>query len=763
MSQQYNRICKTHKKLVKTGAVQCSVSLSDTPPTVNLPSSPSSPGPEPAQLGGSVHWGAVGDFSGVPTPYQTPDTSPRPSVITSAPSTHTLPPPRLAVPPPNHPVVARQQILPSPTLLEGISVLLQDLQSLPSPHSPSPTSLRPVPRNSSTDPDILTVRQIPIVTTSVSSLESDSSEVFAPVTTNMSSLQDIIKKEGRALTHLGRDLKNVMDEVCEEDVTANTDIDGISDNIKKLRSVYLNGVEDFLEDYAVQLEQDIVVKNAWKDDIPYMTRRVKQYLTMLRTKKENLYPTPQLSDLDRQTMEVNKSTMQFHQLSLDQMQKTSNTQVADKTKQSEIMAETESNTFLGECSVIGDMMDDEDWEQADDETVSNAMRKLSKWQDQMTSIERGYRKFENMALEHNFPQEKQEAIKTTYQDKKDFFENTKEAVLREDAARCLFTLEPVKSDIIKYPIFSGLPSEDYLQFKEKMTLRFRENKVRRKEQVSKLRECLKGAALGRVPDGVKDIEEAFNRLNEAFGNPSKVMAYQLKALDDIGMMPADKQANGQLSYTRRIEWLLKLEVILGKILELSQRSSKLAHEAFGSSTYRKLWSRFPTAVLDKLVKIQGEDAERMEAIIDKIKEMRKHSQVMDDECGNPVGGAKKRVDGPTPNRITVEVFFRSPQQFAECRVCVHLSAVRKNQRGLFENHLSNYPTGCPKFIEASMDLRRNLVEKIKFCPQCFNPDIVFTRDHISDCQFTKSPRKNAYICTISICRTHMWICLPHKV
>ena len=35
-----------------------------------------------------------------------------------------------------------------------------------------------------------------------------------------------------------------------------------------------------------------------------------------------------------------------------------------------------------------------------------AMRKLSKWQDQMTSIERGYRKFENMALEHNFPQEK---------------------------------------------------------------------------------------------------------------------------------------------------------------------------------------------------------------------------------------------------------------------------------------------------------------------------------------------------------------------
>jgi hypothetical protein len=39
------------------------------------------------------------------------------------------------------------------------------------------------------------------------------------------------------------------------------------------------------------------------------------------------------------------------------------------------------------------------------------------------------------------------------------------------------------------------------------------------------------------------------------------------------------------------------------------------------------------------------------------------------------------------------------------------------------NHPSNYPTGCPKFIEATTEKRRNLVEKIKFCPQCFNPDL----------------------------------------
>ena len=91
-------------------------------------------------------------------------------------------------------------------------------------------------------------------------------------------------------------------------------------------------------------------------------------------------------------------------------------------------------------------------------------------------------------------------------------------------------------------------------------------------------------------DGVKDIEEAFERLNEAFGNPAKVMGFNLKALEDLGTMPSEKLANGQLSYSKRIEWLLKLEVILAKILDLSKRSSKLAHEAFSSSTYRKLLS-----------------------------------------------------------------------------------------------------------------------------------------------------------------------------
>ena len=572
---------------------------------------------------------------------------------------------------------------------------------------------------------------------------------------------EMFQQGAAGLMRLRRRLVREMDEFTEEDVTTSrvTVLERDLDRIKEMKNEYQDGVEDFLEEYN-ELVDDVSVLVRWRADVSAIGREVKEHANRIRAKKESLSPTSQLSEMEMRSLEIQEAALKLQQLSLAEKQKSSAAKEKEKADENLILADTESNIFLGECSVLGDLMADENWKEVEDETVSNAMRNLTKWQDQMSSIDRAYRKYENMALKHNFTQEKQEAMKVTYQDRKERFENTRDAVQKEDADRWLFTLEPAKSDIVKYPSFAGLPSEDYLKFKETMEQRFRENKVKKKEQVAKLRECLRGAALGRVPDGVKDIEEAFSRLSEAFGNPTKVMNHNLKALEDLGTMPLDKLSNGQFNYSKKIEWLLKLEVILGKILELSSRSSKLAHEAFASSTYRRLWARFPTRVLDKLVKVQGEDGDRLEGILGKIKEMREHAQVMDDECGNPA--AKKKVDASAPHKATVDLFFRTPQQFDECRICIHLTATKKNHQNLFENHLSTYATGCPKFIEASMELRRTLVDKVKLCPQCFHPDLVFTQTHLKDCLFSKPKKKNAYSCTNSTCKTHMWICLVHK-
>ena len=336
-----------------------------------------------------------------------------------------------------------------------------------------------------------------------------------------------------------------------------------------MRNEYQDGVEDFLEEFENQYEYDQNVLDRFRDEPARVSRLVKAHANRLRTRKEYLYPTPRLSDMERKSLDLKERSVKVKEIGLKEKQEASVASLQDKEAENLLLAQTEANLLLGEIEVLGNIMTEEYWEEADDEVIGNAMRNLSKWQDQMNIVDRSYRRYENMALKHNFSQERKEAIDTTYQERKERFESTRDAVQKEDGDRGLFTLEPAKTDIIKYPTFSGLPSEDYLKFRETMEQRFRENKVKKKEQVAKLRECLTGAALGRVPDGVKDIQEAFSRLSEAFGNPSKVMNFQLKALEDLGTMPSEKLANGQLNYSRKIEWLLKLEVILGKILDLS--------------------------------------------------------------------------------------------------------------------------------------------------------------------------------------------------
>ena len=728
--KNYSKICPTYKKLMRSGKINSSVSISESFENLNITSNKNSPAlVNQHQAEGSVHWGKVADFSGVQTPQ--PNILKRDSVIISA------PPLRKSV------------------------ISLNRHQSLPDVHKLSSPPLNQAqfetPKNysrnkkvSSTNPFWLTINKIPVVSTPSSTVSS----VFSsPIMSDNQSKQAEAEQEMR---HTKRLLVREINEFTVDDVCASRlpVLEKDLSDIKKLKNEYQDLIEDYIDQYIKESDSELC--DRWRNEITIVGKLVKDHARLIRDKKEELFPTQLLSAVDKRTLEIQEETLKLKQKSLDEKQKLETSKQNEKLEESRLAAETEANLVLGECSVLGDIMPDKEWKDLDDNEISEAVRNIAKWQDQMLRIERSYKNYENMALKHKFSDEKIEAVKSTFEEIKAKYEANCEALKEEDSDRGLFTLEPSRTDIIKYPNFSGAASQDYLKFKETMEQRFRENKVRKKEQVAKLRECLSGSALSRVPDGVSSIDEAFKRLSEAFGNPSKIMDFNLKSLVDLGMMPPDKLPNGQPNFAKKIEWLLKMEVILAKIIELSGRSSKLAHEAFSSSTYRKLWARFPTNVIDKLVKVPGEDAERMQGILDKITKLREHSQVMDDECGSTTVPGKKTE----PAKVTVEVFFRSAQRFDDCRVCTHIEATTGAQPGLYENHLSNYATGCPKFIEASTEFRKNIANKIKLCRQCFHPDVIFNKDHISVCPFAK--KKNNYSCRNKNCKEHMWICLLHK-
>ena len=70
------------------------------------------------------------------------------------------------------------------------------------------------------------------------------------------------------------------------------------------------------------------------------------------------------------------------------------------------------------------------------------------------------------------------------------------------------------------------------------------------------------------------------------------------------------------------------------------------------------------------------------AIIAKIKEMRESSQIMDDECGSSTPVIKKKTDGNTNVKATAELYFKSPQRFDECRLCIEGKRIGTFQRNI---------------------------------------------------------------------------------
>ena len=111
-----------------------------------------------------------------------------------------------------------------------------------------------------------------------------------------------------------------------------------------------------------------------------------------------------------------------------------------------------------------------------------------------------------------------------------------------------------------YPSFSGEAGEGLVRFKEKIKECFKKNRVPESDQLDKLRENLKGAALKRVPVTLKDLSVAWKNLEEAFGSPLIVLKERLKSLAKIGNIPPDSSAARQITWfhdfelSSRISW-----------------------------------------------------------------------------------------------------------------------------------------------------------------------------------------------------------------
>ena len=176
-------------------------------------------------------------------------------------------------------------------------------------------------------------------------------------------------------------------------------------------------------------------------------------------------------------------------------------------------------------------------------------------------------------------------------------------IKEQDEVRGLYSLSKSKASDVKLPKFGGKPYENFAKFKTEMMKGFKANKVRKEDQVKKLRECLFDQPKTLVPFGMESIVDAWKILQNMYGDPARVMnakVMELKHLKDNPDGGYPRKGGGLSLLKSQIEWITKLEVTLNSIMELGEESNQLDRDAFGSRTVVSVLKLFPFQIRHEL-------------------------------------------------------------------------------------------------------------------------------------------------------------------
>ena len=142
--------------------------------------------------------------------------------------------------------------------------------------------------------------------------------------------------------------------------------------------------------------------------------------------------------------------------------------------------------------------------------------------------------------------------------------------------------------------------------------------------MDKLREALKGHAKKLVPQSItNNIDEAWEILGKAFGDPIRLMKYRKDSLVKLGTLPRDNAKGGVKA---QVVWYLEAEALIQNILDLGKKSPALDREAFSISTINMILRMFPSHIMTKLNKCQGDGSDKVCAMLKKISILRSDAQ-----------------------------------------------------------------------------------------------------------------------------------------
>ena len=152
----------------------------------------------------------------------------------------------------------------------------------------------------------------------------------------------MMQQEVKSLNKKKRQVYNKMDYLTEDDVS-NENITLVESDLLNIREEvfkYQDAVQDFMENYRDILEQSGVT-NQWQSDLRVVVQDSKSHALQIRSRKESLCPTPRMTQMEKESLEVQKSILQIQQLSLEESKKANSTRIQTFEEDNTVMAETE--------------------------------------------------------------------------------------------------------------------------------------------------------------------------------------------------------------------------------------------------------------------------------------------------------------------------------------------------------------------------------------------------------------------------------------
>ena len=405
----------------------------------------------------------------------------------------------------------------------------------------------------------------------------------------------------------------------------------------------------------------------------------------------------------------------------------------------------------------------DDWTAADNVEIEMAMKKLDSWRKNLKEIKVSLFNVKKIVKSNNLDEASLNTVTAAVNNLEAEMEIAIDNIEYEDQTRCLFSLSKAKPSEVKYPTFGGGIEEDYNKWEREIKVALKSNCVRRDDQVSKVREHLKNHPKSLVPENLDNVDAAFSTLRSLYGDPSRMMKHKKDKLMALGQYPKPG-SKAQSHIKMQLDWLMQLELLLKDVFELAKLSEDSYCEFFSPSLLKSIKAFFPYTMCEELSKtLSGSTKDKMEQLYDYIVAKRSTVQDMFQDSDVAVATDFRPKFNNNKSQSSQYTRFKSATRNEKCRICKQLESVGDTD-GLYEDHFTNTPYGCPRFAAMSITERRNIVWKCRICRFCLDPDYIQKKkfDRHQNCPgFNhKGPGPNPLNC--SQCKTHFLLCDYHS-